>query len=135
MSQKLSLFLHSWIYFPYCCIMQMSHPANYVGQYTLTIRGASRENLSLGFPTRSDTNPALQPQKMARLEISDMKQIDCIIFVVKTMMLISCTVTAATLFLHMQKTGFLLIRHIQYPFFIFYMNILGLFLEHVKVSS
>ena len=30
------------------------------------IFAASRENLSLGFPTRSDTNQTLQPQKMGR---------------------------------------------------------------------
>ena len=28
------------------------------------IRAVSRENLSSGFPTRSDTNRAIQPQKM-----------------------------------------------------------------------
>ena len=28
--------------------------------------GAFRENLSLGFPTRSDTNQTVHPQKMAR---------------------------------------------------------------------
>ena len=30
------------------------------------LRVASRENLPSGFPTRSDTNHAVQPQKMAR---------------------------------------------------------------------
>ena len=30
------------------------------------MRALSRENLSLGFPTRSNTNPAVQPQKMGR---------------------------------------------------------------------
>ena len=35
---------------------------------------ASRENLSSEFPTRSDTNQTVQPQKMAtRLEISDLE--------------------------------------------------------------
>ena len=31
------------------------------------ICASSRENLALGFPTRSDTNPATQPQKMTRV--------------------------------------------------------------------
>ena len=33
---------------------------------SVVILAASRENLTLGFPTRSDINRAVQPQKMAR---------------------------------------------------------------------
>ena len=36
------------------------------GNFNKKIRAASRENQSSGFPTRSDTNWAVQPQKMAR---------------------------------------------------------------------
>ena len=52
----------------------------------------SRENLSLEFPTRSDTNRAVQPQKTLKLEISDLGGRG--IYVAKTKVLISCTVTA-----------------------------------------
>ena len=55
----------------------------------------SQENLSLGFPTRSDTNQAVQPQKMARgLKFGLKKKRDCAIYEAKTMALISCAVTA-----------------------------------------
>ena len=48
----------------------------YVREYhhdsrVLIICTASRENLSSGFPTRSDTNWAIQPKKMSRGLISD----------------------------------------------------------------
>ena len=42
-----------------------SHDAAHTG-CTIIIRVASLENLSSGFPTRSDKNQAVQPQKMAR---------------------------------------------------------------------
>ena len=39
---------------------------------TRPICASSRENRSLGFPTKSKTNMAVQPQKMAKLEIFDL---------------------------------------------------------------
>ena len=40
-----------------------------------------RGNLTLGFPTRSNKNLAVQPQKMARglLEISDLESIEIVL--------------------------------------------------------
>ena len=53
------------------------------------------ENRSSGFPTRSDTNRAVQQQKMARgLNFGFRKKRDCAICVEKTKALISCAVTA-----------------------------------------
>ena len=52
-----------------------------------------RENLSLGFLTGSDTNQAVQPQKMAR-GLKFRKKRDCTIRVAKTKALISFAVTA-----------------------------------------
>ena len=55
---------------------------------------ASKENLSLGFPTRSETNRAVQQQSKAR----DMKfriwKVDGFYYVAETKTLISCAVTA-----------------------------------------
>ena len=48
------------------------------------------------FTTRSDTNRAVQPQKMARglkLWIQDVVKRDCTIYVAKTKVLISCAMT------------------------------------------
>ena len=46
-----------------------------------------------GFPIRSDTNQAVQPQKMA-WNIGFRKKRDCTLCVAKTKALISCAVTA-----------------------------------------
>ena len=56
--------------------------------------------MSLGFPTRSDTNRAVQPQKTVRgLKFQDLgsryvDKRDCTIYIAKTKALISCAVTA-----------------------------------------
>ena len=57
---------------------------------------ATRENLSLGFPTRSDTNGAVQPQKIARGLKSRLyeEEDDGTIYVAKVKGLINCAVTA-----------------------------------------
>ena len=56
-----------------------------------------RENLSLGLPTRSDTNQAVRTQKIARGLKFQIKEVDvltyCTIYVVKTKALISSRVT------------------------------------------
>ena len=54
-----------------------------------------QENLSLRFPTRSDTNRAVQPQKMAR-GLKFRKYKDCTIYEVHA--LISCAVTAQLIY-------------------------------------
>ena len=52
-------------------------------------------NLSLGFPTRPDTNRDVQLQKLAKgLKF----RTDCTIFIAKTKALISCAVTCAFVF-------------------------------------
>ena len=69
-------------------------------------------------PTRSDRNRAVQSQKQARraLELLDSRRrvIVLSVTVVKTVVLISCAVTAqlicAFVFLHMQIVGFLMRR-------------------------
>ena len=49
------------------------------------ILATSQENLSLGFLTRSDTNRAVQPQKMAREAKFWIEEVrNCTIYVVKT---------------------------------------------------
>ena len=54
----------------------------------------SRENLSPGFPTRSDTNRTVQRQKMASCLIFRILEVeDCTIYVAKTKALMSCAVT------------------------------------------
>ena len=59
------------------------------------IRAASQENLSSGFQTSSDTNQAVQPQKMARgLEIRISKMRGCSIYLAIIKALISYVVTA-----------------------------------------
>ena len=63
-----------------------------------------------------------------RLEIFGFrKQRDCTIYVAKTKAMISCVVTAP-LFLHMQKTGFLMIRLI-------YNRVLGIFSFNTRYLS
>ena len=52
------------------------------------IRAMSRENLSSGFPTRSNTNGTVQPQRIVR----GFKF--CTIYVAKTKALVSCVATA-----------------------------------------
>ena len=58
----------------------------------------------LGFPIRSDTNEAAQPQKMARdLKFRFREKRDCTIYVAKTKALISCLrlfVSATSRFSH-----------------------------------
>ena len=56
---------------------------------------ASREMLSsnFGFPTMSDTNRAIQSQKMA-INFLFMKLRECTINVAKTKVLLRCTITA-----------------------------------------
>ena len=59
----------------------------------------SQENLSSGFPTWSDTNQAVQPQKVARglkFRTDEVEGLCYLIYVEKTMALISC----APLFSH-----------------------------------
>ena len=51
-----------------------------------------RENLSSGFLTRSNTNRAVQPQKIT-IGLRFGKSRDCTIYVAKTKVLISCAVT------------------------------------------
>ena len=66
-----------------------------------------QEKLVLGVSDRSDTNRAVQPQKMTRY----IGKRDCIIYVAKSKAQISCTFYWAAdlgLFLHMQKAGFLM---------------------------
>ena len=63
-----------------------------------------RENLSSGFPTRSDTNQAVLSQKMARGLKFLIKEVEGLYYLVKTKVLISCTVTYA------KKNGFLMTR-------------------------
>ena len=56
---------------------------------------------------QSDTNRAVQPQKMAR----GFRKRNCTIYVAKTKVLISCTVMkqlSTSLFPHMQEVGFLM---------------------------
>ena len=70
-------------------------------------------NPVFGFPTRSDTNRAVQPQKMARgLQIGIQKEANS--------EKVSCAVTAKLictfLFSHMQKAGFLMMRLIWLRF-------------------
>ena len=63
--------------------------------YTCIIRAFLRENRSLGFPTRSDTNQAVQQQKMARGLKFWIEEVEgCSIHVAKTKALISFAVTA-----------------------------------------
>ena len=60
----------------------------------LSIPAVSLENLYLGFPTRSDTNLAVQPKKLVRgLKFGIKERRDCIIYVAKTKVLIGCAVT------------------------------------------
>ena len=55
----------------------------------------SRDVRKPGIPTRSDTNRAVQPQKMVRdFKFRIRKYRDCTICVAKTKVLISCAVTA-----------------------------------------
>ena len=59
------------------------------------ILATSGENLSSGFPTRSDTNLTVHPQKMIRgLKFRILKLRDCTIYVTKTKALISFMVRA-----------------------------------------
>ena len=46
--------------------LQLRWAKNMSRNLHMKIWAASQKNLSLGFPTKSDTNPAIQPQKMAR---------------------------------------------------------------------
>ena len=66
------------------------------------------------FPTRSDTNRAVQSLNMVRgLKFGFRKQRDCTFYVAKTKVLISCAVTAQLIcvfVLHLQKAGFLITR-------------------------
>ena len=74
---------------------------------TSTIRAASGETLFLDFSTRSDTNRAVQPQKMERVLIVRT------ICVPKPKVLISCLVNTADiapLISHIQNQGFLITR-------------------------
>ena len=65
-----------------------------------------RKNLSLGFPIRSDTNWAVQPQMMVGGMNFEIKEVD--VHEAKTKALISCTFTSQlSAFSHMRKTGFL----------------------------
>ena len=63
---------------------------------TQIMQALSQENLSLGSPTRSNTNPAVQPQKMGRglkFQIQEVEKL-YYMYVVKTKALISCIVNA-----------------------------------------
>ena len=66
--------------------------------------------MSLGFPTKSDTNQAIQPQMMT-IGLTIRKYGDCTIYVVTTKVLISCTAIVQLIcvfVLHMRNTGFLM---------------------------
>ena len=67
------------------------------GTLCYIIQAVSRENMSLGFLTRSDTNQVVQPQEMARglVEILDLAtcQVEELYYVAKIKALISCAVT------------------------------------------
>ena len=72
-----------------------------------------REKPSLrGLPTYSDTNQALQPQKMDRdMQFGFRKKRDCTIYEAKTKALISCAVTGQLIFAFVfayAKAGFLM---------------------------
>ena len=60
----------------------------------------TRENLSLGFPTRFDTNWAVEPKKTARcLIMSHLGRRWIVLSVAKTTALISCAVAALLIFI------------------------------------
>ena len=79
-------------------ILTSSFVSRLLGLQALILVADNISNLNLRlsasvFPTRSDTNPAVQPQKMAR-GLKFWKWRDCTIYVVKTKAQISCAVTA-----------------------------------------
>ena len=77
------------------CVMLHSARKGPETSFTAMKWAATWENRSSGFPTRSHTNRAVQPQKMARdLKFRFRKQRDCTIRVAKTKSLISFAVTA-----------------------------------------
>ena len=61
----------------------------------LLFSAASRENLLLRYPTMSDTNRAVQPQKMARGFKFWIRKDEGFYYIAKTKALISCTVICA----------------------------------------
>ena len=68
-----------------------------------------RENLSSGFPTRSDTNRAVQLQKMDRgLKFRILEVEGCTIFVDKTNALIDTAQLVRAFVFAMQNVGFLM---------------------------
>ena len=88
------------------------------------ICAASYENLSSGFPTRSYTKRAVQPQKIAKGVTFLRKKRDCTIYKAKTKALTSYAVTAqlicAFVFAY-AKTGFLIYSaHMGVPASLFF---------------